>query len=174
MTSYFSESGANYSLTRTHINSCDFSLNNYSYAEVENDTALEHFNIEPDKGDLIPMIKAAQEISPEGFKIIASPWTAPPWMKTNNAWNGGKLKKEFFPTWANYFSKYISAYKNEGIDIWAVTVENEPLGNDANWESMHYSPEEMGEFVKNHLGPQFERDDLAQKILVYDLSLIHI
>ena len=168
LTAYFSEDGANYSLTRTHINSCDFSLNNYSYAEVENDTTLEHFNIEPDKGDLIPMIKEAQEISTDGFNIIASPWTAPPWMKDNNNWNGGKLKKEFYPTWANYFSKYISAYKKEGIDIWGVTVENEPLGNDANWESMHYSPEEMGEFVRNHLGPQFEEDNLKQKILIYD------
>jgi len=168
MTAYFSAEGANYSLTRTHINSCDFSLTNYSYAGVANDTALEHFNIEPDKSDLIPMIKAAQEISPEGFKIIASPWTAPPWMKTNHDWNGGKLKKEFFPTWANYFSKYISAYKSVGIDIWAVTVENEPLGNDSNWESMHYTPEETADFVTNHLGPQFEKDNLSQKILVYD------
>jgi glucosylceramidase len=89
-------------------------------------------------------------------------------MKTNNAWNGGKLKKEFYPTWANYFSKYISAYKKEGIDIWAVTVENEPLGNDSNWESMHYTPEETAEFVKDHLGPQFEKDSLPQKIIVYD------
>ena len=168
LNAYFAESGANYSLTRTHINSCDFSINNYSYAEIENDTLLKHFSIEPDKADLIPMIKEAQDISPEGFKIIASPWTAPPWMKTNNAWNGGKLKKEYFPTWANYFSKYIAAYRNEGIDIWAVTVENEPLGNDSNWESMHYSPEEMAEFVKSHLGPKFEEDKLPQKILVYD------
>ncbi|MFT6165498.1 MAG: glucosylceramidase [Vicingaceae bacterium] len=165
---YFAEGGANYTLTRTHINSCDFSLANYSYAEVANDTTLEHFNIEHDKSDLIPMIKEAQEISPNGFKIIASPWTAPPWMKTNNAWNGGKLKKEYFPTWANYFSKYISAYEKEGIDIWAITVENEPLGNDSNWESMHFTPEEMGHFVKNHLGPKFEEDKLNQKILVYD------
>ena len=168
LNAYFAESGANYSLTRTHINSCDFSINNYSYAEIENDTLLKHFSIEPDKADLIPMIKEAQDISTEGFKIIASPWTAPPWMKTNNAWDGGKLKKEYFSTWANYFSKYIAAYKKEGINIWAITVENEPLGNNSNWESMHYSPEEMGEFVKNHLGPKFEKDKLPQKILVYD------
>lgn len=165
---YFAEDGANYSLTRTHINSCDFSLSNYSYSEVADDTLLEHFSIKRDQSVLIPMILEAQEISPNGFKIIASPWTAPPWMKTNNTWNGGQLKKEYFPTWANYFSKYISAYKKEGINIWAVTVENEPLGNDSNWESMHYTPKEMGDFVKNHLGPQFETDNLNQKILVYD------
>jgi glucosylceramidase len=168
LSAYFSKEGANYSLTRTHINSCDFSLSRYSYAEVENDTALKHFSIEPDKADLIPMIQEAQEISPDGFKIIASPWTAPPWMKTNNDWNGGKLKKEYYSTWADYFTKYISAYQKEGIDIWGITVENEPLGNDSNWESMHYTPEEMGDFVKNHLGPKFEKEKLNQKILVYD------
>jgi len=168
LNAYFAEDGANYSLTRTHINSCDFSLSNYSYAEVAEDTLLKHFSIKRDKSALIPMILEAQEISQEGFKIIASPWTAPPWMKTNNAWNGGKLKKEYYDTWANYFLKYISAYRKEGIDIWAVTVENEPLGNDSNWESMHYTPEEMGEFVKNHLGPKFEAEKLHQRILVYD------
>lgn len=165
---YFSEESANYSLTRTHINSCDFSLDHYSYAKVENDTNLEHFSIEPDKDDVIPMIKAAQEISKDGFKIIASPWTAPPWMKTNNDWNGGKLKPEYYKTWAKYFSKYIKAYQEERIDIWGITVENEPLGNNSNWESMHYTPEEMSHFVKNYLGPEFEKEELNSNILVYD------
>jgi len=80
---YFSEKGAAYSLTRTHMNSCDFSLSNYSYTEVEDDTQLEHFSIAHDKDDLIPMIKAAQAASKDGFKLFASPWTAAPWMKDN-------------------------------------------------------------------------------------------
>jgi len=78
---YFGESGARYSLTRTHMNSSDFSLGNYSYAPVEGDTELEHFSIEEDRDDIIPMIKDAMAVSKDGFKIIASPWTAPPWMK---------------------------------------------------------------------------------------------
>ena len=168
ISAYFSEDGANYSLTRTHINSCDFSLDHYSYAAVENDTALEHFSISPDKEDVIPMILDAKKVSKEGFKIIASPWTAPPWMKTNNDWYGGKLKKEFYPSWAKFFSKYIEEYKKEGIDIWGLTVENEPLGNDSHWESMHYSPEEMADFTKNYLGPQLKQDGLEPKVLVYD------
>ena len=81
---YFGEDGAKYSLTRTHINSCDFSLSNYAYAMKPGDKNLDSFSIEPDRNDLIPMIKAAMKISKEGFKIIASPWTAPPWMKDNN------------------------------------------------------------------------------------------
>lgn len=165
---YFGESGARYSLTRTHMNSCDFSLGNYSYAPVPEDMELKHFSIEEDMDDIIPMIKDAMAISKDGFKIISSPWTAPPWMKDNNDWRGGKLLPKYYDTWALFFSKYLDAYKEQGIDIWAFTVENEPLGNDSNWESMHYTPEEMNEFVKNHLGPQLRGDGHDVKIFGFD------
>lgn len=165
---YFSESGAAYSLMRTHINSCDFSLSNYSYAPVPNDTDLSHFSIDEDADDLLPLIKDAMAVPGANFKLIASPWTAPPWMKDNNDWNGGTLKKEYYPTWALFFSKYIHAYAENGVPIWGVTVENEPLGNGGQWESMIYSPETMADFIKNYLGPQFENDELDVKILSYD------
>jgi len=126
---YFGESGAAYSLTRTHMNSCDFSVSNYSYAPVEGDIELEHFSIQEDKDDLIPFIKEAMATSKEGFKIFGSPWTASPWMKDNKKYVGGKLLPEYYDTWALFFSKYVDAYKAEGIDIWGFTVENEPLGN---------------------------------------------
>ena len=166
---YFSEEGANYSLTRTTIASCDFSLSNYTYAKVENDLALEHFTIEDDKEDIIPMILEAKAISKEGFNIIASPWSCPPWMKDNKSFVGGKLLPEFNDTFALYFSKYLEAYKKEGIDIWGVTVINEPHGNGNNWESTLFSPEEMTLFVQNHLGPKLERDGWEDiKVLGYD------
>jgi len=166
---YFSKEGANYSLTRTHINSCDFSLSQYSYAPIAGDIYLENFSIQEDMDDLIPMIKDAMKVSEEGFKIFASPWTAPPWMKDNNDWVGGKLLPEYYDTWALFFSKYIDAYTAEGIDIWGLTVENEPHGNGNNWESMHYTPEEMTEFVQHHLGPKLEADGKGEiKILGYD------
>lgn len=169
LAAYFSREGADYSLTRTHINSCDFSLSNYAYANLPDDKNLDSFSIEVDRSDLIPMIKEAMKFSKEGFKIIASPWTAPPWMKDNNDWRGGKLLPQYRETWASYFEKYIKAYKKEGIDIWGVTVENEPLGNDNNWESMHFTPEEMTEFVKDFLGPHFEKKGLSEiNILGYD------
>jgi glucosylceramidase len=172
---YFGESGAKYSLTRTHINSCDFSLSNYSYAPVEGDKELENFSIEEDKDDIIPMIKDAMKISKEGFKIISSPWTAPPWMKDNNSYVGGQLLPEFYDSWALFFSKYIDAYKAEGIDIWGLTVENEPLGNGNNWESMHFTAEEMTNFVQNHLGPKLEKDGKGDvKILGYDQNREHL
>lgn len=174
MEAYFGESGAKYSLTRTHMNSCDFSLSNYSYAPVEGDIELNNFSVDEDRDDLIPMIKEAMRVSNDGFKIIASPWTAPPWMKDNKDWRGGKLLPEYNNTWALFFSKYLEAYQAEGIDIWGFTVENEPLGNDKNWESMHFSPDEMTNFVQNHLGPKLEVDGHKVKILGYDQNREHL
>ncbi len=172
---YFSKEGANYSLTRTHMNSCDFSLSNYSYASVEDDMELEHFSIDEDRDDLIPMIKDAMAVSEDGFKIFASPWTAPPWMKDNNNWVGGKLLPKYYDTWALFFSKYADAYKEEGIDLWGFTVENEPLGNGNNWESMHYTPKEMTDFVEFHLGPKLEADGKGDLVILgYDQNREHL
>lgn len=171
---YFGDSGARYSLTRTHMNSCDFSVSNYSYAPVEGDVELENFSIEEDQDDIIPMIKEAMAVSKDGFKILSSPWTAPPWMKDNKDWRGGKLLPEYYDTWALFFSKYIDAYKAEGIDIWGFTVENEPLGNDSNWESMHFTPAEMTHFVQQYLGPKLEADGHDVNILGYDQNREHL
>lgn len=166
---YFGENGAKYSLTRTHINSCDFSLRQYSYAPVADDVNLEHFSIQEDRDDLISMIKDAMKLSKNGFKIVASPWTAPPWMKDNNSWINGKLLPKYNETWALFFSKYFQAYKAEGINIWGITVENEPNGNGGNWESMLFSPKEMTDFVRDYLGPKLEKDGFGNvQILGYD------
>jgi len=166
---YFSDDGARYSLARTHINSCDFSLAHYAYAMVPGDTSLQHFSIEKDKNDLFPMITAAQNVSAGGFRLIASPWTAPPWMKDNNSWIGGKLLSEYRSTWALYYAKYVKACADHGIPIWGLTVVNEPHGNGNNWESMLFSPKEMTDFVQDHLGPTLEREGFGHvNILGYD------
>ncbi len=114
------------------------------------------------------MIQDAKKVSKDGFKIISSPWTAPPWMKDNKDWRGGKLLPEYYDTWALYFSKYLTAYQTEGIDIWGITVENEPLGCGNNWESMHYTPQEITNFVSKHLGKKLLDDGHNVKILGYD------
>ena len=165
---YFGSSGAQYSLTRIPINSSDFSPNCYSYAPVENDFDLLHFSIKEETEDLIPMIKAAKAVSKEGFKIMASPWTAPPWMKDNQDWIGGKLLPACYPVWALFFAKFLSAYQNEQLPIWGITVENEPLGNGNNWESMHFTPQEMNDFVVHHLKPMLQQNHETVKILGYD------
>ncbi len=169
LNAYFSEEGANYSLTRATIASCDFSLKHYTYAPVADDKNLEHFSIKEDLDDLIPMIKDAQKISKDGFRIIASPWTSPPWMKDNNAWINGKLLPKYYDTYSLYISKYLKEYEKLNIPIWGITVVNEPHGNGGNWESMLFSPKEMTDLVQNHLGPKLEKDGYGNvKIFGYD------
>ncbi|GIR81543.1 MAG: hypothetical protein CM15mP83_2690 [Flavobacteriaceae bacterium] len=120
------------------------------------DKNLDHFSIDEEKGRYYSHDKGCDGESEDGFKLFSSPWTASPWMKDNNSWVGGKLLPEYYDIWALFFSKYVDAYKAEGIDIWGFTVENEPHGNGENWESMHYSPEEMTHFVQNFLGPKLK------------------
>ena len=133
---YFGPEGAQYTLMRTHINSCDFSPYSYCYAPEE-DITLSNFNMSEDKNDIFLLIKKAQQISDQPLKIVASPWTAPPWMKDNNAYCGGKLLKKYYSLWAEYIALYLQQCLKNEIPIWAITIQNEPLGNDCNWESMH-------------------------------------
>ena len=166
---YFSEDGANYSLTRTVIGSTDFALTHYSYASDPQDLELKKFSIAHDLEYLIPMIHDAQKISKDNFKIIASPWTAPPFMKDNNSWVDGKLLPKYNKTWALFFEKYLAEYQKKNINIWGLTVENEPNGSGGNWESMQFTPKEMTDFVQNYLGPRLENSPFKNvKILGYD------
>jgi glucosylceramidase len=168
MDAWFGPMGAHYSLTRTHIASCDFSLRNYSYAPVPADTDLQHFSIEPDRTYLLPMIQNALSVRGAEFKILASPWTAPPWMKSNQDWNGGELLEAHYPTFAAYILRYLEAYEKEGITIWGLTPINEPLGNNSNWESMHFTPDSMARFIGDHLGPLLKANKREVGIWVYD------
>ena len=168
ISAYFGEEGARYSLARTHINSCDFALGNYAYIEACTQTGMSDFSIERDLKYLIPMIKAAMRIAPQGIRLIGSPWTAPPSMKDNNSWVGGRLKPECQAAWASYLVKYFDAYKNHGIEFWGMTIENEPLGNGENWESMHYTASEMHAFTTQFLGPLLRRSHPQIKILGFD------
>jgi glucosylceramidase len=207
MADLFSEQGANFSIARSPIGATDFSVEGkYSYAEVEDDNELLHFSIEPDQDgfkasqyplvqdesfDLLPMIKQAlaikQQQSDSSLKIIASAWTAPPWMKDNKDWyspgspennyngGGGMLLPEHESTYADYLVKYLDAYRDEGIDIWGVTPVNEPLGNNGQWESMHFSPESQGSFIKNHLGPKLHSNGYKDvSLLMLDHSRDHL
>jgi len=161
--------GHNYSLCRTHINSCDFSLGNYAYHEAGGDYELAHFDIAHDRELLIPYIKDALKVHGSDFKLLASPWSPPGWMKTNGEMNnGGQLRKDCLETWALYFAKYIKAYKAEGITVWGVTVQNEPEATQP-WESCLYTDEEERDFIKYYLGPRLQADGLfGVRILIWD------
>jgi len=127
--------------------------------------------------DLLPLLTEVAEIkkkqSDSEFRIVASPWTAPAWMKDNNAYflpgHGGQLLKEHYDEFANYFIRYFEEMKKEGLDIWGITPVNEPEGNNGSWESMHFDPDGEAEFVGKHLGPAISSSDFDHvKIFGYD------
>jgi len=190
--------GAGFTLTRTHINSCDYSNSHYSYVE-EKDELLSSFSVHEDlkgfsgnennqvkdiplvdtKYDLIPMILEASKVPGAEFNIIASPWSPPSWMKTGETaeMTNGSLLPEYYGLWAKYLSKYVSAYKKHGINLWGITPQNEPLhAHDARWDSNGFTPVEGRDFLKNYLGPQFVKDghlnienlNEGLRILIYD------
>jgi len=170
LNAYFNpKNGLGYSLCRTHINSCDFSLGNYAYADKPNDTTLSTFSIERDQKALIPMIQKARKIRGAEFKLFASPWSPPAWMKTNGMMNqGGKLKSKYAAVWAHYFVKYIKAYAEQGISLWGLTVQNEAKATQP-WDSCVYTAEEERDFVRDHLGPVLRKNGLGHiKIMVWD------
>tara|TARA_B100001248_G_scaffold252142_1_gene227978 strand:+ start:167 stop:1510 length:1344 start_codon:yes stop_codon:yes gene_type:complete len=165
---YFGDSGNQYNMGRTHINSCDFSLGNYALCEQE-DRKLTGFSIERDKKMLIPFIKEALNKASSPILLMASPWSPPPWMKTNNQMNhGGKLKEKFQDTWAEYYCKYIEFYERDGVPIWGISVQNEPEAVQT-WDSCIYTGEEERDFIKNFLGPALKRNKyLDKKLVIWD------
>ena len=117
------------------------------------------------------MLKQILAINPK-IKILASPWSAPLWMKTNGEAQGGVLLPEYFPAYAKYFVKYIEGMKAEGITIDALTIQNEPL-NEKNTPSMLMLESEQGDFIEHDLGPAFQKAGIKTKILLYDHNLDH-
>ncbi len=169
LTAYYDKDrGIGYSLCRTPIHSSDFSSGSFTYIE-EGDKALQTFSIEHDKTYKIPLIKKAIETAGGSLLLYASPWSPPAFMKdNNNMLHGGKLLPEYADAWALYYAKFIKAYEAEGMPIWGITVQNEPMAVQR-WESCIYTAEEERDFLKNHLGPTLEREGLgSKKIVVWD------
>ena len=163
------QSGLGYRLCRVHMNSCDFSLGNYSHLATADDITLKGFSIDRDRQALIPMIKAAQRMAGEPIKLLASPWSPPAWMKSNGQMNGGgHLLPQYRQAWARCFVRFIQAYVDEDIPIWGVTVQNEPEATQR-WDSCLYTAEEERDFVRDHLGPALTDAGLGHvKIIVWD------
>lgn len=170
LTAYFSpDKGIGYTLGRTNINSCDFSSESYAYDETPGDTALKNFSIQHDLKYRIPFIKAALAESHDNIKLFASPWSPPAWMKTNdNMLHGGELKPEYRQTWADYYVKFIDAYNKQGIPIWGLTVQNEPMANQI-WESCIYTGKQEHDFVRYFLGPALQKNGLSNiHLMIWD------
>jgi len=163
------DEGIGYTLCRTQINSCDFSSDSYAYSEVPGDRNLDNFSIEHDMKYRIPLIKEALAMTSGKLKLFASPWSPPAWMKTNNNMlHGGKLKPEYYQTWADYYVRFFNEYEKQGINFWGLTVQNEPMATQT-WESCIYTAEDERDFVKNYLGPTLEKNNMSNlKLMVWD------
>ncbi len=154
---------------RISIGASDLSATTYTYNDVpagQTDMTLANFSLNPDKSDLIPLLKEILAINPK-LKIMASPWSPPVWMKDNQKFVGGSLKTELYKIYAQYFVKYIQQMKVEGIGIEAITPQNEPL-NPNNNPSLLMTAAQQAEFIKNNLGPAFKAAGIDTKIIIYD------
>lgn len=190
----FSKEGANFTLVRTQIGASDFSVEGkYSLAEEEGDVELKSFSLDRDKEgfsqatypqvkdehyDLYHLMKDVQRIKAgDEYRVVANTWTAPAWMKENKKYyerengfhRGGALLPEYRDVYANYLIKYLQAWKEEGLNIWALTPVNEPMGNDGGWESMDFPPAVEADFIGHFLGPKLQESGFADvKILGFD------
>src|ERR1043166_243958 len=161
-------SGIGYTLARTNIHSCDFSSASYTYVD-EGDKDLKSFSVKHDKEFRIPLIKQALAATGGKLTIYGSPWSPPAFMKSNNDMlHGGKLKPEYYQSWANYYTKFIKAYLSEGVPVWGITIQNEPMATQT-WESCIFSAEDERDFLKNYLGPTMKKAGLGdKKIIAWD------
>lgn len=161
--------GIGVSYLRVSIGSSDMNDHVFSYDDLpsgETDDALTKFSLQPDRADVIPVLKEILAINPK-VEILGSPWSAPAWMKTNDNSKGGSLKRDDYQSYANYLAKYIEGMAAEGIQIGAITIQNEPL-NGKNTPSMVMLAKEQDVFIKNYLGPEFKKAGIATKIILYD------
>ena len=168
---HFSADGSGYTLARTHMNSCDFSLENWACVEKEDET-LASFSMERTDKYITPLLKEARDITGGALKLMISPWSPPTWMKENRCMNhGGKLIKTYYPLWSSYFIRFIGELKKREIDTWAVTVQNEPAAVQT-WDSCEWTASEEGEFAVFHLGPALKKYASVTgkriKLLVWD------
>lgn len=169
---FCNENGLGFSYIRISIGCSDFSLSEYTCCDEK---GIENFALQSEEKDyVIPVLKEIMAINPD-IKILASPWTAPRWMKVNNlkdklpfnSWTSGQLNPDYYQDYATYFVKWLKAFENEGINIDAITIQNEPL-NRGNSASMYMGWEEQRDFIKYALGPKFENEGINVKIYAFD------
>ncbi len=163
----FSPNGLNMSMLRISIGASDLSNSTYTYNETPGDINMNNFNLSgPDLEHLVPLLQEIIAINPF-IKILATPWTAPTWMKTNNTWIGGQLNPTYYQAYANYFLKYLQAMDSFGITIWGITPQNEPE-NPFNEPSMLMASGTQINFINNYLGPTLDSSVFSPKIIAFD------
>ena len=164
------QTGLNFTLCRMPIGANDYATNWYSLDETPDDFALKHFSLDRDRTILIPYIKAAMRFQP-ALKIWGSPWSPPAWMKLNHHYGAdgtGKPNRfiqqpNYLSAYARYFAKYVKDYRAEGVPVVAVAVQNEPFFG-PNYPSCQWTPEEIRDFIGDHLGPTFQSEKTGAEI----------
>lgn len=164
-------SAASVSLLRLPMGASDLALSAYTYDDMpagQSDTKLSHFNVTHDDANIVPVLKGALGLNPN-IKVLATPWSAPAWMKTGGSLFGGSLSGNQYQTFANYFVKFIQSYAARGIPIYAVTPQNEPENANSTYPTMTMTATQEATFVGKYLGPALARAGYGNvKILGYD------
>ncbi len=164
----FSPSEMNFSVCRTCIGASDYSASVYSFDDGPPDPDLQRFSIEHDRAYILPVLREARKANPDLF-LFSSPWSPPGWMKSNNSMLGGNMQRKHMPAYANYFVKFLQGYEAEGVPVQAITVQNEvDTDQDGRMPACTWPMEYEADFVRQHLGPAFERAGVKAKIWIID------
>lgn len=157
------------SMLRLTVGASDLSAQVFTYDDVpegQTDPGLRHFDLGPDRRDVLPVLREILAVRPD-LLLMASPWTAPSWMKSNHDSRGGSLLPAWYPVYARYLVQYLKAMRAKGVRISMLTVQNEPLNPDNN-PSMFMSAEDQRVFIRDHLGPSLRASGLGTRIVCYD------
>jgi glucosylceramidase len=169
------DGGLGLSFTRISIGASDFSLKHYSLDDPPDgapDPDLEHFSIEPNRAELLPVLRAARTINPD-LRIVASPWSPPGWMKTSKSMVHGRLLPQYYAAFAGYLARFVDAFEAEGIPLYALTIQNEPNFNPPDYPGMKLSAKERAAIIGGHLGPMLAKRPAAPLILDWDHNWDH-
>jgi glucosylceramidase len=162
--------GIGLSFLRQPMGASDFALTHYSYDDLPNrqsDPDLVHFSIDHDRKYILPLLRQARALNPQ-LRVMASPWSPPGWMKTSGSLRKGELLPTAYATLARYFVQFVKSYAAEGVPIYAVTMQNEPLYNPDDYPGMSVTAEQQAKFVRDDLGPAFKQNQLDTKIMIFD------
>lgn len=164
------EDGLGFSFTRVTIGASDFSLDHYSLDEAPNgapDPKLENFSLKRPQEYVFPTVRAALKINPD-LKVMASPWSAPAWMKTTGSLIKGRLKPEAYPVYADFFARYVKEARKVGVPTDYLSIQNEPDFEPDTYPGMRWPAADRARFFGENLAPVFKREKIATKVLDWD------
>ncbi len=164
------DGGAGFSFVRLTIGASDFSRSHFTYDDLPSgsrDVALAHFSIDSARRDVLPLVRSARAINPQ-LTVMATPWSAPAWMKSSQSLITGTLEPGAYPAFAEYLRRYVEAFGREGVPIALLTVQNEPHNEPKDYPGMRFTAPQRATFIGTHLGPLFAARGVRTRILDWD------